>query len=158
MEESIVLKKGLAGARFVFMSILAFIISSCAGNTVSNDLPSLEEEFEHFLAEKENIPIEALHTTPEGDSLYKVPNYLIDDCYLTGKRDYCLVLRKLTMGGKTYLQFVKAEIVASNGSYQTVKRLNPGDAFLASPQTLLPQLSARYKVAARKRFMHVQRY
>lgn len=151
MEKLIVFKRELiAFTVLVGLLFSASILSSCGSSSVP------EEEYEAFLAKKESVRAETI--TSGGDTLFKLPNTLINDCYLGGKRDYCLVLRKVNKDGKTYLQFVRAEIIDSNDDYTTVKRLSPDDAFLAKPQKLLPQLADMNKLETRKRFLSVKKY
>lgn len=154
-----VLKKILPNiAVLIIIACLNSAFLSC-GSAAENCAPLLKyEDFEKLLAEKETLPVEILKTDSVGNYLYKAPNGLISSRYLNKKKGSCLLLCKLNKEGKTYLQFIKVEIVASNDGYQTVKHINPNGVYLESPETLLRELARKNKLETRKRFLKLQRY
>ncbi|HEX3072544.1 MAG TPA: hypothetical protein VHP30_02920 [Ignavibacteriales bacterium] len=159
MEKFTVLKKD--APKIAVLILIVCLIStflSCGGAAESNASSLQYDDFEKLLAEKETLPVEILKTDSDGNYLYKAPDGLISSRYLNKKQNSCLLLCKLNKEGRTYLQFIKVEIVASNNGYRTVKHLNPDGAYLESPETLLRELARKNKLETRKRFIKLQRY
>lgn len=159
MENFTVLKKDLPNiAVLIIIACFIPLFFSCGGAAESYASMPQYEDFEKLLAEKETLPVEILRTDSVGNYLYKAPNGLINSRYLNKKKGSCLLLCKLNKEGKTYLQFIKVKIVASNDGYQTVKHINPDGMYLESPETLLRELARKNKLETRKRFLKLQRY
>jgi hypothetical protein len=159
VEKFTVLKKNLPDiAVLIIIACLTLLLLSCGGAAENYASLPQYEDFEKLLAEKETLPVEILKTDSAGNYLYKAPNGLVSSRFLNKKKGSCLLLCKLNKEGKTYLQFIKVKVVASNDGYHTVKYINPDGVYLENPESILRELARKSKLATRKRFLKLQRY